>query len=125
MKTFRVLGDKIYTENFDEFTPAELRVRERLQKKFKRKQMIGRSFNEAVKIKELQDKIRSDYKETRIMAALGLVSICSHSFDELCKIRFNVEPTWEDIRILNDLAHDVKEYLDSKGIQAMRVYTWL
>ena len=118
-----MLDDKYYIENFDEFTPAELRARERLQKKFKHKQLIGRSFNEAMKLKELQDKLRTDDRETRIIAALELVSICGNLFDELCKIRFKVNPTWENIRILNELIYDVKEYLDSKGIQAMGVYT--
>ena len=80
-------------ENFDEFTPAELIVRERLQKKYKRKQSIGRSLNDARKIKERQDKIRSDDKETRIIASLELVLIYGGSFDELCKVRFDIEPT--------------------------------
>ena len=56
---------------------------------------------------------------------LEIVSVCGHSFDVLCKIRFNVEPTWKDIQILNDFAPDAKEYLYSKGIQTMRVYTMI
>ena len=80
-------------ENFDEFTADKLKVRRRLQRKFQRKQLIGRSTFEVEKLKEFQDKPRSCDQETRIIAALGIITLCSDPFDETCKIRFDINPT--------------------------------
>ena len=88
-----VINKTVQIENFDAFTQVELRVRERLQRKFKRKQLIGRNFYKVIKLKEFQDKLRGDNKETMIITALEIITLCVNSFDDLCKIHFNVNPT--------------------------------
>ena len=64
-------------------------------------------------IKDLHRKIRSDDKETRIIAALELTAYFQYfTFKEFTD-HFVVDLILDDVRIKRALVSDVKEYLDN------------
>ena len=98
-------------ENFDEFTESELVDRKIHRQRYNRKIMISQSICEIKTLEECKDKIRSEDKEARILVALKLSSLFGYSLYEYCKIRFDINPTLEDIRILKDLMFDAQKHL--------------
>ena len=64
-------------------------------------------------IKDIRQKIRSDNKETRIIAALELAAYCQYFDLKELTCRFVVDLIPDDVRIMKELIPDVKEYLEN------------
>ena len=92
----------------------ENKRRKRHQSHFhNRKEAIGLVLDERKNIYELQRKIHSDDKETRILAALELAACCQHlTVKEFTKYLAFWIPR-RDMDALKELSPEVKEYLDN------------
>ena len=73
--------------------------------------MIYRSIFEDKILEEFQEKIHFDVEETRLVTVLDLVLLYSYLLYEYCKTHYDKIPTFEDIKILNDLMINIGKYL--------------